>query len=345
MKKLFKTLKTFSLVAFSMLFIACNNDDDNSQETMVESTTVVDVAIAGGFNNLAAALTRADLVTTLKGEGPFTVFAPTDAAFNDLLASNDDWSTLNDIPLELLKNVLLNHVIVGSKISASTLITAGSGYATTGGVGVNDKNLSLYYNVVGGKVLLNGGASSTAGATVTTPDVLASNGIIHVIDKVLLAPTIVDFALANPALSSLVAALSSADTQDGTSLIPTLNGEGTFTVFAPANTAFSDLLLELDDSGNTELGDVAPATLEKILLVHVANKSVVSGDLTSGILLTLSGEEIAVDATNFTLTDSRDRVSTIVTTLVDITATNGIVHVIDKVLLNKVEAKASLKAE
>jgi len=184
----------------------------------------------------------------------------------------------------------------------------------------------LYFNV-DGDVTFNGISN------VTTADVVGTNGVIHAVDAVIGLPTIVDFALANPNLSSLVAALTSADSQDPSpNLIPTLSSDGAYTVFAPTDTAFADLLLELDPSGNTTLGDVDPATVEAILGMHVVAANVTSSQLTSGIIMTLN-EDITADAMNFTLTDPNGRVSNIITSLVDIQANNGVVHAIDKVIL------------
>ena len=111
MKKIsyyFKLLPVFLLI---LMLTACSDDDYNNPPT---TTTVVDVAVINGFNSLATALIKADLVTTLQGPGPFTVFSPTNYAVQDLLDTNLDWNTLNDIPLDLLTRVLLNHNIIGT---------------------------------------------------------------------------------------------------------------------------------------------------------------------------------------------------------------------------------------
>ena len=92
---------------FTTLLSSCNDDND----VMIETNTIVDVAINNNLTSLVAAVTRADLATTLSGSGPFTVFAPTNAAFQNLLDSNSSWSSLDDIPVETLKNILLFHVL------------------------------------------------------------------------------------------------------------------------------------------------------------------------------------------------------------------------------------------
>ena len=133
---------------------------------------IVDTAVAAGsFKTLAKALTAAGLVDTLKGEGPFTVFAPTDKAFADLPEGTLD-ALLKDIPK--LKAVLLYHVVPGRVMAADAMKLDGQSAKTAGGA-------MLPVKVVGGKVMVDG-------ATVTTPDVVASNGVIHIIDKVMLPP-------------------------------------------------------------------------------------------------------------------------------------------------------------
>ncbi len=138
--------------------------------------------------------------------------------------------------------------------------------------------------------------------------------------------TVVDIAVGNEDFSTLVTALKAAD------LVGALNSEGPFTVFAPTNTAFADLLLELDPSGNTALGDLDPALVDAVLLQHIVAANVQSSELPNGTVTTLGGP-ITADNTAFTLTDANDRVCGIVTSLVDIQAANGVVHVLDKVIL------------
>lgn len=322
-----KTMK-FLLVSILLVgFAACSGDDDNTPE--VTTTTVVDVAIANGLTSLAAALEATDLVTTLQGDGPFTVFAPDNAAFDTLLtATGIDLNNMSADELAAVTNILLNHVIIGATISAADLVAAEAGYQNTAATGPNGTNLSLYFTA-GSSVVLNGQS------TVTDPDKTATNGVLHIVNSVIAIPTIATFATTNPALSSLVAALALADT--GTPTVPYIAtvsdaSAGPFTVFAPTNTAFADLLLELDPSGNTALGDLDPALVDAVLLQHIVAANVQSSELPNGTVTTLGGP-ITADNTAFTLTDANDRVCGIVTSLVDIQAANGVVHVLDKVIL------------
>ncbi|WP_179319427.1 fasciclin domain-containing protein [Winogradskyella helgolandensis] len=323
-------LKNFTLLAVFLLTIgttSCSDDDDNV--TTPATTTVIDVALENNLTSLAAALQATDLVTTLQGEGPFTVFAPTNDAFAQLL--NDTGLDLDNLSTDeeaLVRNILLNHVIIGSTVTSTDLVNAGSGYTNTAATGPNNANLSLYYTTSNG-VMLNGSS------TVTNADNTATNGIVHIVDDVIGLPTIATFATTNPALSNLVAALQLADS--GTPTVPYIATvsdatAGPFTVFAPSNDAFADLLLELDPSGNTALGDLDAATVDAVLTYHIVSGNVQSSGLPNGTVTTLGGD-ITADNSAFTLTDPNSRVSNIVTSLVDIQSINGVVHVIDKVLL------------
>ncbi|MEO8774430.1 MAG: fasciclin domain-containing protein [Gelidibacter sp.] len=319
-----KTLKILPLLLLMIGFQSCSNDDDNTTPKQMD---IVETAMASpDLSSLVAALKAADgnLVNVLSGEGPFTVLAPTNAAFSKFLADNG-FAKLSDVPTDVLSQILLNHVISGN-VSSTDLTTAKSGYANTNASGPEGKKLSLYYNTTDG-VRFNGISK------VKTADISASNGTIHIVDAVIGLPTVVDFALANPALSSLVAALQAADSQDPSpKLIGTLSGKGPFTVFAPTNDAFAALLTELDPTGATKLGDVAPATVQAILLQHVVSGNVTSDKLSTGTVATLGGE-VMIDAPKLTITDANDRVSKILASLVDIQAVNGVVHAIDRVIL------------
>lgn len=298
--------------------IAASNGTIHIVDAVIGLPTIVTHAVANpDLSSLVGALTAGgntnftDLLSTTTTT--FTVFAPNNAAFSAY--TNPSGYDIN--------NVLANHVIVGVAAASSALTNS---YVNTAATNVDGDALSLYINVDNG-VKLNGISN------VVKADVIASNGIIHVVDAVIDLPTVVTFALANPALTSLVAALQSADSQSPSpNLIGTLSGTGPFTVFAPTNDAFANLLTELDPSGNTGLGDVAPATVQSILLYHVVSGNIRSTDLTSGTVGTLGGN-VTLNATNLTITDPNGRVSNIIPSLVDIQANNGVVHAIDTVLL------------
>lgn len=328
MKIISKTFKLLSVFVLVLGLTACDDDDDNNGPT-AQATTVVDVALANNLTSLAAALTVTGLVDDLEGTGPFTVFAPTNDAFTVLLtATGLDLDNLTTDQEALVRNILLNHVIVGSTISSTDLVGLGSGYTNTMATGPNGANLSLYFNT-GSGVVLNGQS------TVTNADNTATNGTVHIVDTVIGLPTIATFATTNDALNTLEAALNFADT--GSPTVPWIDtvsdaAAGPFTVFAPTNDAFGNVLTELGLSGLGEgAGELNAATTDAVLLMHVVSGNIQSSGLPNGAVTTLGGV-ITADNTAFTLTDGLDREIGIVTALVDIQAINGVVHVVDTVI-------------
>ena len=277
---------------------------------------IVDTAVADGrFATLVAAVQAAGLVDTLKGEGPFTVFAPTDDAFAKLPAGTVE-DLLKPENLETLKNILLYHVVAG-KVMASDVVTLDGKTADTA-LADNPLNIS----VKDGKVFLNDNVE------VIITDVETANGVIHVIDTVLLPPAkqadIVDTAVADGRFTTLVAAVQAAG------LVDTLKGEGPFTVFAPTDEAFAKL-----PAGTVEdlLKPENLETLTNILLYHVVPGKVMAADVVQldGQMVdtALEGQQIKI-----TVKDGKvylnDTVQVIIT---DIETSNGVIHVIDTVLL------------
>lgn len=317
MKNLFKT----SLLALAIIFTSCSDDDDN-QPTPVETNTIVDI-VSGNpdFSTLGSALAITNLTSVLASDGPFTVFAPTNDAFADFLTTNG-FATLEDVPVDALASTLLNHVIGGVN-NAADLET---GYVNTSAVfnGEADAPLSMYVNTTEG-VTLNGISN------VTTADVAADNGVIHIVDAVITMPSVVTFAAADAAtFSELVGALTRADQPDYVSVLSTANGTAPapFTVFAPTNQAFTNLYAELNVSG---IEDVDGAILTATLNTHVvAGANVRAEDLVSGTVATL-GDDLEIDATTAIITDPNGRTSQVIVT--NVQAANGVIHAIDTVLL------------
>ena len=291
-------------------------------DAVIGLPSVVDHALANSaFSNLVASLQAADgdLVNVLSGAGPFTVLAPDNAAFGNFLTDNG-FAGLGDVPTDALSQVLLNHVI-GGTILSTDLVALGADYASTSASGAGGNAMSIYFDTSSG-VTFNGISS------VTAPDVIAANGVIHAVDAVIGLPTVVDFALADPNFSTLVTALTRSDlTFD---YVTTLQSDGPFTVFAPTNTAFGDLLTEL---GAGSLADIDEPTLKATLDHHaVAGANVRSGDLMDNMTVGTIGGNITANVTGgATLTDANNRVSNIIA--VDVQAVNGVIHAIDKVIL------------
>ena len=280
-----------------------------SDFSLTETTDLPDIPTTaqstGAHDSLVAAVIQADLLTTLQGEGPFTVFAPTDQAFAEAginLSSLD-----NDEGKSILSDILLYHVLSGSVQSSEV----------TDGLTATAVNGDILTFAVGDSVMVND-------ATVTTPDVMASNGVIHVIDKVLIPPAdlenIPTVAQSTGIHNSLVSALIHAN------LVGALSGEGPYTVFAPTDAAFEEFGLNLSDF-DTEAEN---ETLAKILSYHVAMGSVMSSSITNGMEVnSLVQEPISVSVFNGSVILNGEAL----VTQADVMTSNGVIHVINKVLM------------
>ncbi|MEM6320781.1 MAG: fasciclin domain-containing protein [Bacteroidota bacterium] len=320
MKDLIRISFSAMLMLCLVIFTSC--DDDNNNEVTPTPTTPNAVEFASSnadFSSLVAAVTQANLVETLSGPGPFTIFAPTNSAFQELLNSNPAWNSLSDIPNDVLTTVLTYHVVAGENRSTDL----STGYVESLSATPYGANASLYVSTDGG-VTINGDVS------VTGADNDVSNGVIHVVDKVIMPPSVVTFATSNPAFSSLVAALTRADLM--TNFVEVLTGDGPFTVFAPTNEAFQALL-----DGNEEwssLADVPVDVLEDVLMYHVTTAgNVRAGDLENGqtVPTLLDGESFTIDLTDGPKIVAGANTADII--LTDVQGQNGVVHAIDAVIL------------
>ncbi|MDJ0769244.1 MAG: fasciclin domain-containing protein [Ilumatobacter sp.] len=311
--------------------------DEASSDEASEPGTIVDVAVANGsFTTLVAAVQAAGLVDTLSGEGPFTVFAPTDDAFAAALEALGLTAEELLADTETLTSILTYHVLAGEVDAATAISLDGQTSAT-----VNGAEISI--SVVDGNVMIDD-------STVIIPDVAASNGIIHAIDAVLLPPaddmaeeeateqtesdmaeeeamaetgTIVDVAVEAGSFETLVAAVQAAG------LVDTLSSEGPFTVFAPTDEAFATALDSLDLTAEELLADTD--TLTSILTYHVIPGAVPAADvvtLDGQSVETVNGAEVAISIDGDTV-----MVNDSIVSAVDVDASNGIIHVIDTVLL------------
>ena len=355
------------LLSLTLVAAACGDDDpvessgsdsasasepaDDMADEMTEEDdaadepgTIVDVAVgAGSFETLVAAVTEAGLVDTLSGEGPFTVFAPTDDAFaaaldalgltaSELLAS------------EALGDILTYHVVAGAVDAATAISLDGQSAGTVQGE-------EIAISVVDGSVVINDSA------TVIQADVAASNGIIHVIDAVILPPTIAEALLGDPMeesdeamademveeeevaeeLGTIVEVAAEAGifktllaAGDAAGLSPVLDAPGDYTIFAPTDDAFAAALEALGLTAEELLADTA--TLTSILTYHGLLGSV---DAAAAIALdgqsvaTINSAEIAISVVdgNVVINDTATVIQA------DVAASNGIIHVIDAVLL------------
>ena len=273
------------------------------------SNTVVDIVVNSPVHNvLEAAVLEADLAGALSGEGPFTVFAPTDDAFIALAGA------LNATPEDLLAlpeltDILLYHVVGATALSSD--LSDGQTIATLNGADVT--------------VTINNDGIFINDAQVTVADIVADNGVVHVIDAVLIPPTpepagtVVDIVVNSEVHNLLEAAVLEAD------LAETLSGEGPFTVFAPTDDAFIALAEALSLAPEDLL---ALPELADILLYHVVGATALSTDLSDGqMVTTLNGSDVTV-----TINEAGIFINDAQVIVADLVATNGVVHVIDAVL-------------
>ncbi len=297
------------------LLSSCGSDDEGGDPEPEVVDIVATAQATADLSMLVEAVIKTDLTATLQSAGPYTVFAPNNAAFEDLLNTNDDWSSIDDIPTATLKDILLFHVL-GANVKAAALEDS---YVTTASLGPDDKQVTLQIDVTGGTVF-NGSA------IVLTADVEATNGTVHIINEVMSRPTVVNHALNNPQFSTLVAALTSAN------LVSVLNGDGPFTVFAPTNAAF-DALIE-DNSDWDSLDDIPEATLDAVLKYHVyGGGNVQAGQLTDGQVINMLNEvDITIDLSEGAKIETGNGQSVEISTT-DVQGTNGVVHAVNAVLL------------
>ena len=302
----------FAMAMFSStVLLSCEKDDDTPVR---RSETITDLAVADpNFSILVQALTKAGLADDLSSmENQFTVFAPTNDAFAALL-SELGVASLNDIPTDVLTKVLLYHVKSG--IATSGQINTGY-YNTLADGPISGTTLSLYVDKANLKI--------NNRASLTKVDIMAENGVIHVIDKVILPMSIADHAVANSNFSALVAAASKAG------LVPALDDETQkYTVFAPVNAAFTELLSTL----GVTLSDLSAETLTPILLYHVLGTAVPSSQVAAGYVPTLStafGKSVSLQLSTAAGVKLNNNANVVA---VDVVATNGIIHAIDKVVL------------
>ena len=265
--------------------------------------TIVDLAVADGrFTTLVAAVQAAGLVDTLNGEGPFTVFAPTDDAFAKLPEGTVE-ALLADP--EALANILLYHVVPGKVMSTDVV------------------NLEYALSVQGAPidVSVKDGAVYVNDAQVIIADIEVSNGVIHVIDTVILPPAdIVDTAIADGRFTTLVAAVQAAG------LVDALKGEGPLTVFAPTDDAFAKL-----PAGTVEALLADPEALANILLYHVAEGRMMASDVVKMDKVAMLQGKSAVVSQDMgkVMIDNAEII------ISDILTSNGVIHVIDSVILPK----------
>ena len=323
-------LTALSVAAMMVFATSCKEDDNNSNPTNppAQKTIAQTAAENPDFSILVEALTKANLVDAVADPNAnLTVFAPTNAQFQDLFTAvgvSDVDGLIAALGAETVTNVLLYHVL-GSEVKAADVPTA---FVKTLATNADGDALDVHTNGLAddGKVQINGSTE------VTTANIDCSNGVIHVVNKVIMPISVAEIATLSGIHTSLVTALGVAD-GDLDELLTT--GTGPFTVFAPTDDAFGDLLTELNLADlNAVVGAIGTDGLANVLLYHVVTPgNVRSEDLTDGQMVTAANTGMFTInlGASATITDASNRVSTIIAT--DIQGTNGVVHVLNKVLL------------
>ena len=299
--------------AAGLLLASCGGGSDGPPLDL--RSDVVQLAQSNAdLSILVEAISAAGLVDTLKGAGPFTVFAPTNAAFAALL------SELGVTKAQLLANkplltAVLTYHVIAAKVEKAQIPLGKAVKTVQGSVLKVEANNNV--------LTITDGRNRTSRIIAT--DLQARNGVVHVIDRVLLPPnkTIVETAQSLSQFSILVEAVVAADLQS------TLSGSGPFTVFAPTNDAFVALLGELGLTKDQLLAN--KALLVKVLTYHVLPGLKLKAELPLNTpIATVEGETLQISS-SLVITDQRSRMTNIIQT--DVLTSNGVIHAVDRVLL------------
>lgn len=329
MIKLLRKNTIWTLMAAALVFTACNDDDEDTPDPNPNpgpTENIAEVAIGNdNYSILVEALQAADLVDVVSDEdATYTVFAPDNDAFNAFFDSQNitdadgDGSRVDDLVDELgpeaVRETLLYHVLAAEVRAADVPENA---YVTTAStLSPNGNQLSLLAQNAGGNVTLNGYAN------VENADILATNGVIHGINTVLTMPTVADLASYDANLSSLFNAVGDAGLAETLS-----NNAATFTVFAPLNSAFDAV------SGTVE--SLTPEQLGDVLTYHVLDTEVRAEDVTTGMVETVNTQSISITVNDgaVSIADADESNTDANVVLTNVQGTNGVVHVIDAVLI------------
>ena len=336
MKLINKISKALAVVTVALLSFSCESDSENVVEKYPTIVEILD-ADAANFSILKAALVKTGLLNTFRNPGSYTVLAPKNSAF---IAAGITEASIEATPtsgVSALRRILQYHVLSVGTLSAdfpsNGYVNSFSPFGTS-----TSTSISLYTNKTNG-VVINGG-NTNGGATVLQADINASNGVIHVISHVLSIPKVHNLIIANPDLSSLVGVLTSAPQAAVlTDITTTATGASNAlsrTVFAPTNAAFSSASF---------LAGQSAANITKVLRFHIENNNrrassstvfvapatpVVTTPLVINTQLTGPQQTISIAAGTVKIADISATNANITT--INIQGSNGVAHIIDKVL-------------
>jgi len=292
------------IAPLTLTLTSCDDDDDNMEISMLDA-----LENDGRFTTLVSALEQTGLDGTVEILDDATLFAPTDDAFAN---SGIDLGGLTD---DELSEVLLYHLAVG-EFEASD-IPSGQTYISSFLAGPDNQRDGVSILVE------NSGGITINGADVVDPDLETDRGVIHAIGGVLLPLDVVGHATTNAAFTELVNALGAASED----LVEILQGEGPFTVFAPVNSAFEDI--------SEVVEGLTPEQITEVLLYHVVSGAQVYSDqLSDGQEVTAANDgtfTVNINGSTVTITDSQGGEAGVI--LTDVQATNGVIHVLDAVII------------
>ena len=286
-------------MAIMLLFSGCKKDAEEGQNIM-------DILSSdSNLSTFVAALQKTGINSVLEDYSPFTVFAPTNAAFDEFF-NNLGVSGIDDLSLEYLDSILYYQILFPDFTSSAF----SNGYANTLSAGPDLQAIVVLLNATG--LTLNGDVN------ITDFDRMASNGVIHIIDKVLLPPTVFDITIQNGTFSHFVEAVNKAE------LGSLLSGTGPYTIFAPIDAAFETLFTDL---GVTGIADLTKEQLLPILQKHILDGNLRSTDFVAGLVSTHNGDILFEISSSVVINGSSNVIG------FDLQGKNGVVHVLDEVLI------------
>jgi uncharacterized surface protein with fasciclin (FAS1) repeats len=303
-----------------ILFSSCSQEEDVNSK---KETSFGLITNKEDLSTFKRALELTGLDTQLDGEEKLTIFAPSNTAFSNFLVENG-FGSIDAVPANILREILLNHVISG-EINKNDLPISGYLHTEAKGFASSTNPLSIYFRKIDGFTVINGMAN------INNSDIKTSNGVIHLIDHVLSFPSIVDQVVANPNLSTVFTVMDTNSLYDFISELSSVNN-GPYTFYAPMDSAFPSLLTELGVPNLSAIDDVTKAKVLKYHMVITTNS--LSNSLTNGSSFnTLEGDSFSIQNTsaNFRVIDINSRLANVTTK--DIQCYNGVIHMIDRVLL------------
>jgi transforming growth factor-beta-induced protein len=295
-------IKIFSVLTTMTIFLlsACEEKVQTDEKNIVEV-----LSTESDLSTMFAAINYGMIGNLLENYSPFTVFAPSNEAFDEFF-TNLGVSGIEDLSSETLDSIILYHML-GGEVQASLFE---NGFVSTLSAGPDFQPM----------VMLMSGYKSTLNvdATITGFNIMASNGVIHVIDKVLLFPTVLDILNMDGGFKHFVEAMNKAEMDS------IMIAKGPYTIFAPTDEAFEELFT---DRGMSGIDDMTKEQLVPILQFHIARGNLESADLNYSTISTLNGDVVVDLSSSYVINSSAN------VTEIDLQGKNGVVHSINKVLI------------